>query len=96
MSRFKSKLVEFEAITFDELVAHGVAQGVPCYNGMPWSFTYGGHPITHENDDCYIVPTRQGFVHFDRGDMLITSPAGDGEIYPCKPDVFALKYEPAA
>ena len=52
----------------------------------------GYDPVTHENDDCYIVPTNQGSVRFDRGDMLITQYTG--EIYPCKPDIFAATYEP--
>jgi len=92
--RFRKKPVVIEAITFDELVEHGRAQGVPCYNGMPWSFTYNGHPITHENDDCYIIPTLEGSMHFRRGDMLITGVKG--ELYPCKPDIFEATYEPVS
>lgn len=91
--KFRKKPVVVEAITFDELVAHGRASGADCSNGMPWSFDYQGHGVTHENDDCYIVPTLEGTMHFKRGDMLITGV--NGEIYPCKPDIFAKTYEPA-
>lgn len=93
MGLFRKKPVVIEAITFDELVAHGIeCIGIDkCHNGMPWSFKYQGHPISHENDDCYLVPTHQGTVRFDRGDMLITQI--DGEIYPCKPDIFELTYD---
>lgn len=91
MSRFRKKPVVIEAVTFDELVEYGRSHGVNLHNGMPWSFTYGGHPVTHENDDCYLIPTLEGTMRFNRGDMLITGVKG--EIYPCKPDIFAATYE---
>ena len=93
MAKFRKKPVVIEAITFEELVAHGLAQGAHTHNGMPWSFTYGGQHITHENDDCYLVPTLEGTMRFNRGDMLITGVKG--EIYPCKPDIFAATYDSA-
>ena len=81
-----------EAITFDELVEHGKAAGGNIVNEMPWSFNYRGHPITHENDDCYLIPTLEGTMRFNRGEMLITGVKG--EIYPCKLDIFEATYEP--
>lgn len=93
MSRYRKKPVVVEAITFDELVAHGIASGGNIVNGMPWSFSYAGHAITHENDDCYLIPTLEGMMRFERGDMLITGVAG--EIYPCKRDIFDATYEVA-
>lgn len=90
--KFRKKPVVIEAITFDELVNYGVATGVDLLNGMPWSFNYCGQPITHENDNCYLIPTLEGTMRFERGDMLITGVKG--EIYPCKPDIFAATYEP--
>ena len=94
MAKFRKKPVVIEAITFDELVAHGAASGAPTKNGMPWSFDYDGHPITHENNDCYLIPTLEGTMKFRRDDMLITGVKG--EIYPCRADVFAATYESAA
>lgn len=53
----------FVAITFDELVQYGIAQckaegrSGNIVNGMPWSFSYRGIPVTHENDGCYLVCT---------------------------------------
>lgn len=91
--RFRKKPVVIEAITFDELVEHGKAQGVPIYDGMPWSFSYNGHPITHENNDCYLIPTLEGTMKMGRCDMLITGVKG--EVYPCKRDIFDATYEPA-
>jgi len=91
MPKFRKKPVIIEAITFDELVVHGLAVGANVVNGMPWSFDYKGQPITHENDDCYLIPTLEGSMQFTRGDMLITGVKG--EIYPCKADIFAATYE---
>jgi len=88
--KFQKKPVVVEAITFDELVAHGKASGASVVNGLPWSFTYGGHPITHENDECYLIPTLEGAMRMGRGDMLITGVKG--EIYPCKSDIFTATY----
>jgi len=93
MAKFRKKPVVIEAVTFDELVEYGKAHGANVVNGMPWSFSYNGHPVTHENDDCYLIPTLEGTMRMDRGDMLITGVKG--EIYPCKPDIFAATYEPA-
>ncbi len=92
MAKFRKKPVVIEAITFDELVAHGRTQTADT-NGMPWSFHYAGHPVTHEDDDCYLIPTLEGTMKFARGDMLITGV--QGEIYPCKPNIFDQTYEPA-
>lgn len=106
MARFRKKQVTINAITFDQLVAYGRAAGANIVNGMPWSFDFHTsyvdedgtrrhlqHPITHENDDCYLIPTLEGTMRLNRGDMLITG--ARGEIYPCKPDIFAATYEPA-
>lgn len=89
--KYRTKPCVIEAITFDELVAHGIASGAGCHNGMPWSFSYAGHPITHENDDCYLIPTLEGTMKMGRGDMLVTGLKG--EIYPVKADIFVMKYE---
>lgn len=93
MSAYRKKPVVIEAITFGELVAYErrtqTAEGP---EGMPWSFEYAGHSITHENDDCYLIPTLEGSMRFVRGDMLITGV--QGEIYPCRQDIFKMTYEP--
>ena len=89
--KYRKRPIVIEAITFDELVAHGVASGTAIINGMPWSFNYKGQPITHENDDCYLIPTLEGTMKFNRGDMLITGVKG--EIYPCRANIFDATYE---
>lgn len=92
MALFRKKPVVIEAITFDELVAHGKTHTANIVNGMPWSFDYKGHPITHENDGCYLIPTLEGTHNMTPADMLITGV--QGEIYPCKIDIFNATYEP--
>ena len=91
MAKYRKKPVVIEAITFDELVAYGKTQTANIVAGMPWSFSYAGHPVTHETDDCYLIPTLEGTMKFQRGDMLITDV--HGEIYPCKADIFFATYE---
>lgn len=91
MNQYRKKPIVIEAITFNELIEYGIRVGATCHNGMPWSFDYEGHPITHENDDCYLIPTLEGTMKMVRGDMLITGVAG--EIYPCKSDIFEATYE---
>ena len=89
--KFRKKPIVIEAITFDELVEHGRDVGGNVVGGMPWSFNYGGYPVTHENDNCYLVTTLEGVMRFERGAMLITGVKG--EIYPCAGDIFAATYE---
>lgn len=82
-----------ESITFEEFVEYGKANGGNIVNGMPWSFSYKGHAVSHENDNCYVIAAPPGkkvgsiesdgsertfdVVRFDRGDTLHTSPAGE-------------------
>jgi hypothetical protein len=89
--KYRKKPIIVEAITFDELISHGIKTAKCIVDGMPWSFEYKGHPITHENDNCYLIPTLEGYMNFRRGDMLIVGV--EGEIYPCKPDIFEATYE---
>lgn len=95
--KFRKKPVVIEAITFDELVEHGKqwcgAEGHTLIGGMPWHFSYAGQVVTHENDDCYLIPTLEGTMRMGREDMLITGV--QGEVYPCKKDIFEATYEPA-
>lgn len=92
MAKYIKKPVEIETITFDELVEYGRNNGGNIVNGMPWHFSYQGHPITHENDECYLVPTSSGYARFTPQDMLITQI--DGEIYPCRIEIFEKTYDP--
>jgi len=91
MAKFRKKPVVIEAITFNELIEYGIKNGANIVNGMPWSFKYNDHPVTHENDECYLIPTLEGAMRFTPSDILITGV--NGEIYPCKLDIFEKTYE---
>ena len=91
MAKFRKKPVVIEAITFDEMVELAKARGANMVAGMPWSFDINGHAISHENDECYIITTLEGTHHMTPKDMLITGV--QGEIYPCKMDIFEATYE---
>lgn len=91
MAKYRKKPVVIEAITFNEFIEYGSNNGANIVNGMPWSFVYNGHPITHETDERYLIPTLEGTMDFTPNDMLITGV--NGEIYPCKIDIFEKTYE---
>jgi hypothetical protein len=91
LAKYRKKPVVIEAISFKEFVELGKQMGANIVNGMPWSYTYHGHPVTHENDECYLIPTLEGTMKFTPEDMLITGV--NGEIYPCKKDIFDATYE---
>jgi hypothetical protein len=90
--KFRKKPVTIEALTFDEFVEYGRNHTINIINGMPWSFEFMGYNITHENDECYLIPTLEADTQkFTPQDMLIIGIKG--EIYPCKLDVFEKTYE---
>lgn len=75
-----SKTREVYIADFDELVAHGLNEcrsrptgETNIVNGMPWSFTFHGVPITHESDDCYLMPGTTGTLRFEPGDQIHVS-----------------------
>jgi hypothetical protein len=91
MTKFiKIPVEEVEAITFDEFVEYGKNNGGNIVHGMPWSFNYNGYPVTHEHNECYLIPTHKGTLRFTPQDMLLT--LGDGEVYPCNIGLFNRIY----
>ena len=95
--KYRKKPVVIEAITFDEFIEYGVEycrqHAEVLIGGMPWHFEYNGHPVTHCSNTCYLIPTLEGEMMFTTNDMLVTGV--DGEIYPCKIDIFHKTYEVA-
>lgn len=75
MAIFKCNNYVFEALSFADLIDLGRSRSTThnIVNGMPWSFSYNSIPITHENDDLYIV----GTVRFSRGAILVFDTNGD-------------------
>ncbi len=62
-----------EVLTFDEFIEVGKILGANIVNDMPWSFEFHGYPVTHENDNWYIV----GDMDFRRGDLITLDQYGD-------------------
>lgn len=87
MTKFKKKPVVIEAITFQEFVQFAKENT----ESPHWSIPYQGVNISHENDECYLIPTLEGLMKFTPNDMLITGVKG--EVYPCKKDIFEVTYE---
>jgi len=57
-------------------------------------FRYGDHPaVARYFDNKGYINTLEGGHEVAPGDWIITGVKG--EHYPCKPDIFAMTYEPA-
>lgn len=94
MAKFRERSVIVEAITFDELIEHARSNGSKnpfMADGLPWSFTYQGYPVSHENDECYLINTEDGTQRVTPQDMIITN--SKGIVYPLRINVFDATYE---
>ena len=83
MDKYVKKPVVIEAVTYEELIKNG--------HGKPIEVEYNGYIIKKYDDDHYIIPTLEGDMLLGKDDMLITGV--DGEIYPCKKEIFEKTYE---
>ncbi len=92
MMEFRNKPVVIQAATFAEFVQHGRDSGANIVGGMPWSFTYKGHPVSHENDECYLISFPGGSHKFTPTDMLIND--ARGQVFPCPISTFNTLYDP--
>jgi hypothetical protein len=92
MPRFRKKPVVIEAEQFlpdqEGLWPKGV-EGRALARGV-----FGGGVIIHpDHPDYYVLETLNGEVVVQPGEWIITGV--EGERYPCKPEIFAVTYEPA-
>ena len=53
---------------------------------------HGGHPRDRDGLHSASITTLEGLMTANRGDYVIRGVKG--EVYPCKPDIFAATYEP--
>ena len=82
--RFRKKPVEVEAMQFTEESGAEV-----------WEWADSKPMYDHRSQVCGLrIYTREGDMKADFGDWIIRGV--QGEFYPCKPDIFAATYEPAA
>jgi hypothetical protein len=74
--------------TFDEFLAYGEKSGIGIETKVPWSFEFHGHAVTHENDDCYIVPVGSEGAdwRFERGETIHVSPHNVLSVEALKPE----------
>lgn len=81
--KFKKKPVVIDAVLWDgnlETLAEGFMVGSNCSE------------ITQDLlEDSVVIRTLEGDMRADVGDWIIRGVKG--ELYPCKPDIFALTYE---
>lgn len=104
MSRFRKKPVEIEAVRFDgmaqvddtpEMMFDGsfeqpdwLSEATAKREGEPGSV----YPSGYGPNESLFIETLEGTHRADVGDYIIRGVKG--ELYPCKPDIFAMTYDP--
>lgn len=79
--KFRKKPVEVEAWQWQ---GQGPTDRPQWVNSAKCYLTY---------DRALVIPTLEGEMEASYGDWIIQGIKG--EVYPCKPDIFAATYEPA-
>lgn len=88
MPKFRKKPVIIEAVQWTgDNVQEMINHCAPLGQGEPWQI----EPI--QAGRRIVVVTLEGDMHGDIGDYIIRGVKG--ELYPCKPDIFAATYEPS-
>jgi hypothetical protein len=82
MPRFRKKPIVIDAFRLGQ-------KGQP----TPAPLWFGSPNPSWITDDGILIPTPEGVMLAGWGDWIIRGV--QGEIYPCKPDIFALTYEKA-
>jgi len=93
MPRYRKKPVEIEAIQFTEEMA--LRMLIDKHEG-PFGLCASGnyHPENRTVSAAWIpIKTLEGVMRADLGDWIIKGV--QGELYPCKPDIFSATYDPA-
>ena len=84
--KFIKKPVEIEAFVF--------CNDSTSYSLLHWAnenqHSQGRDFVSWEND-CLLIPTLEGVMKANVGDYIIRGV--QGELYPCKPDIFEATYE---
>lgn len=70
--KFIRKPIVIDAISFEEFVQYGRDNCAVLVCGVPMSFEYMGYPVSHKDDEHYLITTPcGGTIHFTKGEMLI-------------------------
>ena len=90
--KYRKKPVVVEAFQFDgDLIDKNGTPYVP-----DWAIKAFEEGVLHYDDELpweLLVKTLEGTMHVSVGDYVIRGV--DGELYPCKPDIFEKTYEVA-
>jgi hypothetical protein len=90
MSRFKSRYREIEAVQWFPDSEFGSFDA----DGKYWNKSVGVDALGVQYSVCDVgIFTISGFANLKPGDWLIREDDGV-HLYPCKPDWFALRWEP--
>lgn len=85
MPQFRKKPVVIDAFQW--------RQTAPCFELPEWYFeACGAGKCFPEQDGTLSIQTLEGRMTAQVGDYVIQGVKG--ELYPCKPDIFAATYEP--
>lgn len=90
--KFRSKPVEIEAVQLtDQFVLDAFGHGSV---DVPLGLTFEGWADikTETHSGIFLCASRQGVVNAELGDWIIVEPGAPALCYPCKDDVFKLKY----
>lgn len=90
MAKYRSKVVEIDAIQFSDRISE-IDGPEPDWYTAARSIDYGeAGSVTYAYGKLRIM-TLEGEMTASPGDWIIKGT--EGELYPCKPSVFARKYE---
>lgn len=88
MARYRKKPVEVEAVQVCELIAVAQARWKELPEWFREAYEAGGIVI---GADSISIGTLKGTMEVRRDDWIIRGVRG--ELYPCKPEIFAATYE---
>jgi hypothetical protein len=88
MARFRKKPVVIEAVQVSAMLA---SIGARHTSWPAWANAAFEDRVLHVGDRTMLIKTLEGEMIGDHADWVIRGVKG--ELYPCKPDIFAATYE---
>lgn len=83
--QFRKKAIVIDAVQW-------LNKKIVCPPGPEWFFEANQSGKIQLAGDVLIIKTLEGDMRADVGDWIIRGVKG--ELYPCKPDIFAATYDP--
>ena len=90
MAKYRKKPVVIDAVRVSELLPAARSNWVALPDWVKERYERGGVVFISESEGMNIK-TLEGVMHAEPSDWLIRGV--QGEIYPCKPDIFEATYE---